>query len=183
MLTQQPLAAARRWLVAALFSLMALGLFASAAAAQQIKIAYVDLQRALNSVEDGKKAKSELKGMFDQRQKKLDSEQEELKKFKEALEKELQSDLLGEEKKREKMIDYQRRFYELQNLYLQLQKELSTAEAERTKKIFGRFQEVLQEIGLKEGYTIILEKTESSVLWAPKSLDITDQLIQNYNKK
>jgi outer membrane protein len=162
---------------------MALGLFASAAAAQQIKIAYVDLQRALNSVEDGKKAKSELKGMFDQRQKKLDSEQEELKKFKEALEKELQSDLLGEEKKREKMIDYQRRFYELQNLYLQLQKELSTAEAERTKKIFGRFQEVLQEIGLKEGYTIILEKTESSVLWAPKSLDITDQLIQNYNKK
>jgi outer membrane protein len=175
---------ARRWLCAVVLGVMVMTAGASMVSAQEkVKIGYVDLQRALNSVEDGKKAKSKLKGMFDQRQKKLDKEQEDLKKYKEALEKELQSDLLGEEKKRQKMIEYQKRFYELQNLYLNLQKELTAAEAKETKKIFARFQDVLADIGLKDGYTIILEKTESSVLWAPKSLDITDQLIQKYNKK
>ena len=39
----------------------------------------------------------------------------------------------------------------------------------------------LEVVGLQEGYVMILEKTESSILWAPKSMDITDVLIQRYN--
>ena len=149
--------------------------------AQEIKIAYVDLQRALLEVEDGKAAKKKLKGMFNKRQKKLDAEQEKLKEFKEKLEVELKSDLLSDEKKKEKMMEYQQRFYELQNLYMKLQKELGGAEAKETKKIFTRFREILKEVGQTKGYTIILEKTESSVLWARKDLDITDLVIQKYN--
>ena len=181
---QQVMVATRRWFVALVMFSMFFGLGSSVVMAQEkMKIAYVDLQRALNEVEDGKKAKAKLKGMFSQRQKKLDAEQEGLKNLKESLEKELQSDLLSADKKREKMADYQKRFYELQQLYLTLQKELTENEAKETKKIFARFQEILQGIGLKDGYTMIFEKTESSVLWAPKSLDITDQLIQKYNAK
>jgi outer membrane protein len=160
--------------------------FASVASAQgkgPTKLAFVDLQRALNEVEDGKKAKSRLKRMFQDRQKKLDAKQEELKKLKENLEKEIKGDLLSDAKKKEKMMEYQRQFYELQVLYSKLQKELTASEAKETKKIFKRFQEILKDLGLQRGYTMILEKTESSVLWAPNDLDITDQLIQRYNSK
>ena len=104
-----------------------------------------------------------------------------LKTFKEKLEVELKSDLLSDDKKKEKMLEYQQRFYELQNLYVKPQKELAEAEAKETKKIFKRFREILKEIGQTKGYTIILEKTESSVLWARKDLDITDLVIQKYN--
>ena len=172
-------------LVAAL--MVSLALFASTATAQAkpepVKLAYVDLQRALNEVGDGKTAKARLKKMFQDRQKKLDAKQEELKKLKEKLEAEIKGNLLSDEKKREKMMEYQRQFYELQVLYTTLQKELTESEAKETKKIFVRFQEILKDLGLQAGYTMILEKTESSVLWAPKSLDITDQLIQRYNTK
>jgi outer membrane protein len=169
-----------KWLMAALtFVFLVFG--SSMAFAQQVKLGFVDLQRALNEVEDGKKAKGKLKKMFDDRQKKLDGQQEELKKFKEQLEGELKSDLISKDKKQEKMADYQKRFYELQTVYMGLQKELTEAEATETKKIFQRFQQILKDIGLKDGYTMIFEKTESSILWAPQSLDITDQLIQRYN--
>lgn len=173
--------AARVVFAAALALGLCMTVGAKSVSAQQMKLAYVDLQRALNEVEDGKKAKNKLKRMFDDRQKKLDGEQEELKRFKDKLEGELKSNLLSEDKKREKMADYQRRFYELQVLYTKLQKELSESEAKETKKIFTRFRKILKDVGLKEGYTMILEKTESSILWAPASLDITDVLIQRYN--
>ncbi len=151
------------------------------AQAQDVKIAYVDLQKALNEVDDGKKAKAQLKKMFDERQKQLDAQQEELKTFKEKLEGEIEGNLLSDDAKREKVMEYQKKFTELQALYVQLQRELTEAEAKETKKIFVRFQKILKDIGLEKGYTVILEKTESSVLWAPDSLNITDELVKRYN--
>ena len=93
----------------------------------------------------------------------------------------VKGDVLSEDKQREEMMSYQRKFYELQMLYAKLQKELTEAEAKETKKIFSKMRDILKDIGLAEGYTMILEKTESSILWAPKSLDVTDVLIQRYN--
>src|SRR5262245_24806029 len=61
--------------------------FVPRSAAAEGKLAFVDLQRALEETEDGKKAKSKLKSDFDRKQKELDDKQEELKKMKEALDK------------------------------------------------------------------------------------------------
>lgn len=162
-------------------SALTLGTAAPASAQQTVKIAYVDLQRALNEVEEGKAAKGKLKKQFESKQKTLDDKQTELKKYKDSLEGQLKADVLSEDKKREMMMDYQKRFLELQNTYGQLQKELAESEGKETKKIFDKMAKILKDIGLKEGYTVILEKTESSILWAPQSLDLTDQLIQRYN--
>ncbi|MEO1269259.1 MAG: OmpH family outer membrane protein [Myxococcota bacterium] len=176
------------WMMTALVGLSLAGVTAAiapeAAQAQDkqvTKLAFVDLQRALNEVEDGKKAKRKLKTMFNKRQKELDAEQEKLKKFKDELEQKIKDGLLNEEKQREEMMKYQRQFYDLQMLYAKLQKELTEAEAKETKKIFAKMRNILKDIGLAEGYTMVLEKTESSILWAPKSLDVTDVLIQRYN--
>ena len=65
-------------------AMVAVTFFSTTASAQAktetVKLAYVDLQRALNEVDDGKKAKARLKRMFQERQKKLDDKQEGLKK-------------------------------------------------------------------------------------------------------
>src|SRR5262249_11170991 len=52
----------------------------SAAFADDIKVGYVDMQRALNETDDGRKAKEKLKKDFDQKQKELDEQQNQLKK-------------------------------------------------------------------------------------------------------
>src|SRR5262245_9593685 len=76
------------------------------------KYAFVDLQRALEETEDGKKAKAKLKSDFDRKQKELDDKQEELKKMKDALDKKAQ--LMKPEALAKEQKDFQDRFVELQ---------------------------------------------------------------------
>jgi outer membrane protein len=52
---------------------------------------------------------------------------------------------------------------------------------EMEKNIFIGLQKVIQKLGAEEGYTVILEKNESIVLFASKSTDITDQVIKVYD--
>lgn len=154
-----------------------IGLAAGSAFAQNI--VYVDLQRALLEVEDGKKAKAKLKKEFDQKQKELDSKQNAVKKMKDELESGAM--MMTEETKRAKAMELQKEMYELQQLYLALQGDLSQKEAAETKKIFDRMGKLLEALGKEKGYDFILEKTESSVLYAKPGSDVTDELIKRYN--
>ena len=147
----------------------------------QTKIAYVDLQQALNKVDEGKKAKAKLKRDFDKKQKELDKKQNAVKKLKDELEG--QAMMLSEDAKRQKAMSLQKQMYELQQLYLNLQGELTQAEAKATQKIFDKMGTILKQIGQEKGYDLILEKTESSILYAKDSMDITAELVKRYNKK
>jgi outer membrane protein len=72
---------------------------------------------------------------------------------------------------------------ELQNEYVQYQEELQSKEAELTQKILEKMQAILRRIGQTEDYTLIIEANEGGVVWVPSNLDLTDVLIQRYNKQ
>ena len=152
---------------------------ATPAAGAELKIAYVDVQRALNEVEDGREAKAKLKKEFDQKQRVLDQKQEELKVMKEDFDK--QQMMLSAEAKQEKLNDLQKRMLEMQQLYFNLQKELTSREGEMTRGIFERMNRVLNDIAEQENYTLILERNESSILYARSYMDLTNELIRKYN--
>ena len=59
-------------------SVMALALTFGASVKAQEKIGLVDIQKALNEVEEGKSAKAKLKAECDQKQKSLDALQNDL---------------------------------------------------------------------------------------------------------
>src|SRR5262245_1821067 len=82
-------------LALALAALSGAGLSSKAFADPPFKIAVVDMQRALNETEDGRKAKAQLKKLFEDRQKQLDKQQKDLQTMKESLEK--QRDVLSRE--------------------------------------------------------------------------------------
>lgn len=145
----------------------------------QTKIAVVDLQRALNETEDGRSAKNRLKRLFRRRQKALDEAQEKLKKMKEDIER--QKNVLSQEALQKRLEEYQKAFIELQSTYVEYQRELAQKEAQLTKRILERMQEILRRIGQSEGYTMIVEANEGGVVWVPGNLDLTDQVIQQYN--
>ena len=145
----------------------------------QVRVAVVDLQRALNETEDGRQAKAQLKRLFKQRQQTLDKRQNELKTLKEQIEK--QKNVLSQSALQKRLEDYQKVFVELQTTYVEYQRELAQKEAQLTKGIFERMQEILRRMGQEEGYTMIVERNEGGVMWVPTNLDLTDQLIQQYN--
>ena len=160
-------------LVAAVF----LALSAPAAKAVDGKIGVVDLQRALNEVEEGATAKKALKKEFDDKQKTLDAKQNELKKLKDELD--AQSTMLAPDKKAERVADLQKKLLEVQQLYMQLQQDLSKREGEATQGIFQKMGVILGTMGDEQGFEAIVEKT--AVPFYKPSLDVTNELIRRYN--
>jgi outer membrane protein len=163
----------------ALALLLAAGRSSIAHADPPFKVAVVDMQRALNETEDGRKAKAALKKVFEERQKTLDKQQNDLKALKESLEK--QKDVLSREVLAKKLEDYQKAFGELQTTYMEFQRELQSKEGELTKEIIERMQRIMRRVGQTDGYSLVLERTESGVVYVPSNYDLTDLLIQRYN--
>ena len=146
----------------------------------QVRMAVVDMQRALNETEDGRRAKARLKRLFKRRQQALDRRQGELKKMKEDIER--QRDVLSKGALQKKLEEYQKAFVELQTTYVEYRRELAQKEAKLTKGILETMAGILRRMGQRDGYTMIVERNEGGVMWVPANLDVTDELIQRYNK-
>jgi len=152
----------------------------TAMAADAMKIGYVDLQKALNLSAAGKAAKEKMKAKFKDYDADVQKRQEELKKLKDDLEK--QALLLSAEARAAKERDYQQKVKDYQRLTKDIQEELQQTDADYTRKILEEIFKVVQQIGKQDGYTMILEKTESSILYASDGIDMTDRLIQAYDR-
>jgi outer membrane protein len=164
-----------------LFALtLALGTLAPTAALADTKVAYVDLQRALEETEDGKKAKAKLKADFDRKQDELNKKQEELKKMSDDFEK--TKDVMKQEAQAKKQQELQNRLVELQQTYARLQRDLASKEQDATRGIFANLQLVVGQIAEREHFDVVLEKN-SSVVWAKPALEITNEVIRTYNQQ
>jgi outer membrane protein len=161
--------------------LAALMLFAAPAMAAEMKIGYVDLQKALNLSEAGKAAKEKIAKKVKEYEGTVDGRQKEIRKLKDDLEK--QALLLSDEARAAKERDYQQKLKEFQRFTKDIQEELQQQDADFTKQILGELLGVLKEIGEKEGYSLILEQSESSLLYADEKMDLTERLIKAYDAK
>jgi outer membrane protein len=159
--------------------LLALAAGPALARAEQ-KLGYVDLQRALNEVDEGKAAKALLKKDFDEKQKQLDAKKAEFDKLQADLEK--QAVVMSDTAKKEKATELDRRARELQGLFVQLQKDLSDREREATKGIFDRMAIIVREIAEADGFSMVFEKG-AGLVYAPPALDLTNELIRKYNAR
>jgi outer membrane protein len=151
----------------------------SAPAMGQTKVAYVDLQRALSEVADGKAAKAKLKKEFDLRQKELDEKQDELKKMQADLQ--ARGDAMSEDARRKAQQEMDQKLMDVSRLYAQLQKELTQKEHDATKGIFAKMVNIVKGIAEKESISLVFEKTDSGLFYAQPSLDLTNELIRSYN--
>ena len=156
-------------------------LLAAAPAAADVKIGYVDFQRALNEVEQGKAAKASLQKDFADKQKVLDKDKTDLEKMQADFEK--QAAVLSDEAKRDKAMEIQRRMNEAQGRLVGFQKELSEREREATRVIFEKMDGLVREISEAEGFTFVFEKNNAGIIVAPPANDLTNELIRKYNAR
>jgi outer membrane protein len=152
---------------------------ATPAFAQNLKIGLVDFQQALNDVEEGKRAKANLKTQFESKQQALNAKQEGLKKLKEEIE--AKRAALSADAMRQKEAQYRDKFLDLQKTLAQFRQEMATKEAEITQGIVEKLKKTVERIGKSEGYTIIFEKSQDTVLFANGATDLTAKVISAYN--
>lgn len=161
--------------------LVVLAITQSAVAEATLKIGVVDFQKALNNVDEGKKAKKGLETEFKKKQKQLDIQQKELESMRDELKD--QALVLSEDKVRAKQTELQDKFVEFRKKAVEYQQEMARREAELSGQILVKLKEIVSDIGQKEGYTMIVESSADPVLYVEGKEDLTDRVIKAYNKK
>ncbi|HEU4683421.1 MAG TPA: OmpH family outer membrane protein [Nitrospira sp.] len=162
------------------FSAQALGV----QAAEAFKMAVIDPQSVLEKSKAGKKALDGLKEYVSTRQKLLSRDEEDLRNTEKTL-KESASKMSEAEKKdketqfRAKIQDYQKRAQEFNQELQGKQKELVD---EYMKKIAAATQTVAE----KGGYSLVVDKgseqTIKIVIYNKDTIDITDQVIKEFDR-
>ena len=162
---------------------LALGIVASAAFADEAvtKIATVDIQKALQTVEAGKKAKGQLEKEFNSKKKMLDDEQKAIVKLEAEFKK--QTMVLNDEAKEKKFGELQERKMKFQQQLMRSQQEIQQKEGELTAPIVKNLKETVKELAAKKNYSMVLDKNEQTVIFSQEKDDLTDELIKAYNAK
>lgn len=154
---------------------------AAFAADGAFKVAYVDLQKALQTVDAGKTAKSQLENDVNSKKKELEKMQQSLQQEAEAFEK--KSAILNDSAKQQKQQELQKKFAEFQKNAAESQMELQKRERELTKPLIDELRSIIEGVGKEKGYQLILEKNEGAVLYAEAGSDLTEQVIEKFNSR
>jgi outer membrane protein len=145
-----------------------------------VKVATVDMQKSLQTVESGKKAKAQLEKDFNARKKELQNEEAAIKKMGEEFQK--QAAVMNEDARGKKQGEIQQRIMKFQETTARSQQEIQQKERELTQPIIGKLRSVIAELAKSKGYTIVLEKNENTVLYSQDKDDLTEQVIAAFNK-
>ena len=166
------------WLVVVL--LLLTGTSALAAELITVKIGYVDLVKAKNESESGKKAKADLEFLIKTKQTTIDEKGKAIEKAKADLEK--QSSVLSPDARKAKEEEMERLLRDYQRLVADSQSEVKKKEGELTNDILKDLRAIVQKIGEDEGYMLILESAEGQILYAKKEADLTETAMKKFNE-
>lgn len=153
----------------------------AARAAEEMKIGLVDMQKALQTVDAGKKAKAQLEKDVEAKKKEFQSEESAIKKMGEEFKK--QSLVMNDEARAKKQGELQERIMKLQEKGAKTEQELRRKEAELTQPILSRLRNVINEVAKQKGYHMVLEKNDNTVLFSQEKDDLTADVISSFNKK
>lgn len=155
-------------------------LFAFSAQAADMKIGYVDLNKALNESDAGKKAVKTLEEMFKAKQVVIDEKQQELRKLEEELAK--QASILNPDALKGKREDFERLKRDFQRMIKDSEEEVEKKRADFMDRIIKELGEIIRKTGEEEGYAVIFEKNEAGMIYSSEKMDLTDKIIKKYNE-
>ena len=148
-------------------------------AAAELRVAVVDMQRALNECDAGKKAKDQVKAKFERSQDSLKKQREDLDRMKEDYDR--KALVLKEEERRNLEKDLENRTLEFKRKYEDFQRDLKRTDAELTSSIVEELYGIVRDYGAKNNYTLVLEASSGSLLYADKSVDVTAEIVKLHN--
>jgi outer membrane protein len=146
-------------------------------AADVAKIGVVDIQKVLLTSAAGKIAKAEIGKNAREMETTLNEKKVEIEKLQETLERE--SLVMSKEKREEKERDIRIKVNDIKVLKNKFENDLKVLENRVVQKIQKEFETLAQEIGREQGYLLIV--TTQTVIYAPNSIDITDELVQKFD--
>jgi outer membrane protein len=166
---------------------LALALGLAPAARAEVKLGFVDIQRALKETGEGKAASAVLNSEFSERGKALEAKEKELIGVRDELQK--QAALLTPEVRAKKIQEFQEKAGAHDEAKFKLQQEATSRERALVRPLADKMLSLLRELAQSKGYTMIFDhdptgdRDRSGILYAPAAMDLTNELIREYDAK
>lgn len=144
------------------------------------KIGIVDFQKIIGTSSAGKLIQKTLQAKGDEFHKKLQNMQKEIIELEKKIKRE--SMVLSQEKRNEEGREYRIKVNDFKQAQKKFQYDLKKIETKEVQKMEKAVYEIVQKIGKKEGFLLIIEKKTAGVIYHPESIDITGRVITAYNK-
>ena len=166
----------------ALFVLPLLGLVGSAGAQTNGKVAVINIQSAIISTNDGKKAAGEIQTRFNPKKAEVDRRQGEISQLQDQLNR--GRNTLSEEARQNLTREIDQKNKALTRFTEDAQAELQQEEQKAMGELFGRVMQVIDKYAKDNGYTLVLDVSsqQTPVLYASNTIDITKDIIELYDK-
>jgi outer membrane protein len=152
--------------------------FASPASAADLKIGFVNIQKAITETMEFKKSQIKFqvelkkeKGIIDARKKKVENMLLELNK---------QGFVLNPDLKKAKEESFLREKKEFERYVQDREEEFRRSEKKVIEKISKKMLEVLKQLGKRKKLTMVIEK--KAVFYSDSALDLTQLAVKTYNK-
>jgi len=161
-------------------SIIVLGFYHSALAQSPLKFGVVDIQEVQQQSMAFEKERAKLQKELEGMQKRLADEESALRQLQEDYQK--QSMMLSLDAQEDKKREFESKSRHYKYLAEDFQATVQTLEAAVTNRLLNELSGVVREIGLKDGYTIILQKRGAGLLYNDGAVDITAEVISAYDK-
>ncbi|HCY87209.1 MAG TPA: hypothetical protein DHV36_18895 [Desulfobacteraceae bacterium] len=152
----------------------------TAFSADVAKIGVISFETVLKQSSAGKVMQSELKAHWNKLKEKLETEKKRIDEMALAFEREKL--VLSPEKQRNREREIRDQYGDLKKTSADYTADMRIMEAKRVNQMQKEVFKIVNELGKKEGYLMILERKIGGVIYAPDHVDITESVINAYNK-
>ncbi|RPG03324.1 MAG: OmpH family outer membrane protein [Proteobacteria bacterium TMED72] len=165
---------------AAVIMMLVLGL-GMTAQAEDTKIGFVDLDQAIGATAEGKAAREELERKMREAELDMKPLMERYQSLGEEYQK--KSVVLSPEKLREMQLDITELENQLKLKQSEFENRLQLDRQRLVEPLMQRLQLTVNEVGRDQGFSLILIRGAPGVLYYKEALDITDVVIEQFNKE
>jgi len=157
----------------------ALIMAAALPAAAQSNVAVIDVQRVVAESDPGKEAIQKLKAVSDAKIQEGQTMQQELATLRDQINK--QRFTVSEERLAEMTKELEDKNIEIRRFEDDAKRELDEARRRELGGLEEQILPIINQIGQDQGFTLIFNKFQSGLVYADEAVDITDEVIRQFN--
>lgn len=148
-------------------------------AANVAKIGIIDIQKIIDTSDVGKASLRTLKDRGNEMTKTLKEKESEIERMKKELDQKSLVMNKGAREDRERIL--RNKINDLKSLQRQYSRVLNELQNNLLGKLEKKVSTIVEAIGKKDGYTLIMERKIGGVIYAPSTINITDRVIRKLN--
>lgn len=156
----------------------------TAAVSQELKVGYVDTVKIFANYSKTIEAEEQYKQEIEEWRKKAKEMEAEIAEMRESIQS--QSLMLSEEKLSEKKLELDQKIKEYQDYMQEIfgdEGKAAQRNQELTKPLVEEINSVIAEIAEEDGYTLILDAAQGTLLYAKDEIDLTDRVLERLKEK